>query len=144
MSSVVTSPRTSNGYFVVLGTNAMAGKVFSYTGGSGAGGSFVPGSFAAATWAATGPPATLLAISGAVLRDNGKTVVSAGRVFRKVSLYTPSLTTGGVSGGVFSPAGQQDYHTGYIELPGGSLDTVFAGAVTPDIAPVAYMPRFAF
>lgn len=142
MSSAVSAPRSANGYFVALAT--LAGKVYSYTGGSGAGGSFVPGSFAAATWAGAGVPLALLATVGTVLRDNGKTVVSSGRVFRKVSLYVPSLATGGVSGGVYSPAGQQDYHSGYIELPGGSVDTVSTSGVNTDLAAVAYMPRLAF
>jgi len=138
MSSVATVPRTANGHFVVVAT--LSGKVYSYTGGSGAGGSFLPGSFATASWD-TGGAATLLATVGTVLRDCGVTVVSSNRVFRRVQLIDPATSTGGVGGTVVSPGNQQDFNTGYIELAGGSVDS-FGGA--GNIAAVAYMPRFAY
>jgi len=65
---------------------------------------------------------TLLGAPGsAVFRDHGKTLVSAGRVFRKVQLMVstnsvwPELGTDGVGGLDNSPV---NYLTGYIELPG--------------------------
>jgi hypothetical protein len=138
MSSAVSAPRTANGYFVAVGP--LTDKVLSYTGGSGAGGSFRPGSFATATWGAGAGASTLLGTTGTVLRDGGVTVVSSSRVFRKVQLFAPALSTGGVGGGPLTPAGQ-DFNSGYIELPGGSVDNT---TVADNIAPVAYMPRFAY
>ena len=52
------------------------------------------------------------------LRDLGKTVVSSGRVFRKVQLVVPNtatLSTFGVEGATASSP-NVDYLTGYIEL----------------------------
>ena len=138
MSSTVASPRTANGHFVVIAS--IVGKVFSYTGGSGAGGSFLPGAFSVASWDAGGA-AALLAAPGTVLRDCGVTVVSSGRVFRRVQLIDPTLSTGGVGGTTLNPANQQDYNTGYIELAGASVDTIATGGTLPA---VAYMPRFAY
>lgn len=47
--------------------------------------------------------------AGGVFRDHGKTVLSSGRVFRKVQLLVSTVGTEGVGG---------SYLTGYIELPG--------------------------
>jgi hypothetical protein len=47
--------------------------------------------------------------AGGVFRDHGKTVLSSGRVFRKVQLMVSTVGTEGVGG---------SYLTGYIELPG--------------------------
>jgi len=92
-------------------------------------------------------------ISGAgkgVFRDHGKTLVSSGRVFRKVQLMISSsaLTLGGTSGvggladgsGVAGSSQASGYLTGYIELPGlgGATSGNFsaAGALT-GFTPVA-------
>jgi len=81
-------------------------------------------------------------ISGAgkgVFRDHGKTLVSSGRVFRKVQLLVSTGNvlakgTDGVAGG--SAAGKDgvtpSYLTGYIELPGQST-----GSGTGSFTPVA-------
>jgi len=67
---------------------------------------------------------TLIATAGsAIFRDHGKTLVSSGRVFRKVQLMVSTGNTEGVGGaadGVNSGVGSQPsgYLTGYIELPG--------------------------
>jgi hypothetical protein len=85
---------------------------------------------------------TLLATAGtAVLRDHGKTVVSSGRVFRKVQLMVSSgqVTTGGsdgVGGLDLGPGVTPGFITGYIELPGlgvgsGSAGLAAAAAFTP-------------
>ena len=65
---------------------------------------------------------TLLATAGsAIFRDHGKTLVSSGRVFRKVQLMVstnsvyPQLGTDGVGG---NDSTFNNYLTGYIELPG--------------------------
>jgi hypothetical protein len=147
MSSVVTSPRTANGFFVSYASlTSGTPKILSYTGGSGAGGSTVPGSFSTATWAngavvGSGTVSTILGGAGAMLRDGGKTVVSSSRVFRKVNLFNPALGTGGVGGAAGTAYPQSDYLSGYIELPAASLDN---NAVTETYAPVVYMPRYAF
>lgn len=64
---------------------------------------------------------TLLATGGqAVLRDHGKTLVSSGRVFRKVQLMlsTNALVNGGTDGVAGLDNAPNNYITGYIELPG--------------------------
>ena len=89
------------------------------------------GTFSTARWGATyatggfgtasGNP-FLSSINGAgagILKDMGRTVVSANRTFRKIQLVAnlrnSSLSTFGVSGAVgTSPV--EDYLTGYIEL----------------------------
>jgi hypothetical protein len=55
--------------------------------------------------------------AGAVLKDMGKTLVSSGRVFRKVQVVanTGAIPTGGVGGVDAAPTA---YITGFIELPG--------------------------
>lgn len=60
--------------------------------------------------------------AGAVLKDMGKTLVSSGRVFRKVQVVAntsaaavPGKETGGVGGVDVAPTA---YITGFIELPG--------------------------
>jgi len=133
MASVTTrSFKQTNGYFVPLAD--LRAKVFTYTPGSGAGGSFLPGSFAVAGWIATGgAPSTLIASSGAgLLKDMGKTVVSANRTFRKVQLVVPGLSTSGVS----EVSGDASFLSGYLELAG----PAGAAAGNSVVAPVAYLP----
>jgi len=85
---------------------------------------------------------TLVATPGAgIFRDHGKTLLSSGRVFRKVQLQISSATTSGVGGlaTTTGSTGNSGYLTGYIELPGSgnwnSGLTSNAGAVT--FTPVA-------
>uniref|UniRef100_A0A6C0HFX3 Uncharacterized protein n=1 Tax=viral metagenome TaxID=1070528 RepID=A0A6C0HFX3_9ZZZZ len=69
---------------------------------------------------ATSPP------SGSILRDEGKTLRSANRVFRKVQLLlsTGSVVTGGTDGVVGLSTGTSPWATFYVELPGpGTLAT---------------------
>jgi hypothetical protein len=59
---------------------------------------------------------------GGLLKDMGKTLVSSGRVFRKIQLVASRAANGstfGVAGDATSP--NQDYFTGYIELGLGEL-----------------------
>ena len=140
-------PKQSNGYFVPLGN--CAGSVYAYSGGSGAGGSFLPGNFnTTAAWAAGGTnpvkqTSTISSIgAGGIFRDEGKTVVSAGRVFRKVQLLcaTGTVSTSGVNGGT---ATTDNYLTGYIELnspAAGAYNANIAGNGLDKVAPVAYYP----
>ena len=77
--------------------------------------------FAAASWAstATGALTVLPLISSAgagILKDMGKTVVSASRTFRKVQLVVSTTSTFGVGGAAGSTYPAADFFTGYIEL----------------------------
>jgi hypothetical protein len=135
--------QSPNGYFIPLGSLVNGSVINSYTGGSGAGGSAVAGSFAQATWASTGTTlvgAVLSTISsvaaGGVLRDMGKTVVSAGRSFRKIQLLCSTVSTGGVNGPALGTSPNVDYLTGYIELASG-LNGPAPGTTA---AKVAYFP----
>jgi len=145
MSSVGPTSRgfkqSAGGFFIPLGN--VADKVLAFTASGGAGGSYLVGSFATAAWAQGGTTpnkftSTISSIaSGGVLRDMGKSVVSAGRVFRKVQLMTSTVSTSGVNG----PAGVTtnpyvDYLTGYIELASGLTN----GGLPGTFAPVAYYP----
>jgi hypothetical protein len=87
------------------------------------------------TTTALAPISTAIGTAGsAFLRDCGKTLVSSGRVFRKVQLLGPSLSTGGVVGAATGAlTDSNDFLTAYIELPG--MDGIASGTSTP--APVA-------
>lgn len=109
------------GYYMPL--SSLQGIVYAFTPGSGAGGSWAQGSFSTATWATdfyngkANPYLSSINGAGAgILKDMGKTVVSAGRTFRKVQLVvTNSPSTNGVAGQV-NTTPVQDYLTGFIEL----------------------------
>ena len=157
MTSLLTGVKQTNsdlGYFMPV--SSLQGIVYAITYGSGAGGSFQQGGFNVANSATvqqafwgllgaqqvngvSGPYATtgnpyLSSISGAgqgLLKDMGKTVVSAGRTFRKVQLVVNNsqraainyaLSTNGVAGqNTYQAAGNtgtavQDFLTGFIEF----------------------------
>jgi len=132
----------ARGYFIPLGD--IAAKILAYTPGTGAGGSYLNGSFALAPWAAggTAPSRYTSTIStigaGGVLRDNGKTVLSSGRVFRKIQLLVPTISTFGVGGPAPGATANADYLTGYIELQSAGITDTFPGGTGP--AQVAYYP----
>ena len=146
MASVLTGQRgirnQARGYFIPLGN--VANKVLGYTPGSGAGGSFLNGTFATAAWAANGTAASPYASTistigaGGVLRDQGKSVISAGRVFRKVQLLVPTVSTFGVGGAAPGATTNTDYLTGYIELHSAGCTDDYPGGTGP--AQVAYYP----
>ena len=104
-------------YLMILeATSAILPKLNTYTGGSGSGGATTVGTFAPAVWTSYGANnVSSLFASGKLVRDMGKTVVSAGRSFRKIQAVVESLA--GTSYGV----------TG---LPSGSLTTADAGYVS--------------
>ena len=156
MTSLLTGVKqtaTDLGYFMPI--SSLQGIVYSINYGTGSGGSFQQGGFNAAGTAtvqqaywsllgaqtvgsATGPYLTngnpyLSSINQAgagLLKDMGKTVVSAGRTFRTVQLVVNNsqrqganfaLSTNGVAGVGTYQAGTttsavQDFLTGYIEL----------------------------
>jgi len=90
---------------------------------------------------------TVFAAAGGIFRDHGKSLVSSGRVFRKVQVMagTSSLLVGGTDGvqgvgyGVGSLNSASGYLTGYIELPGtgGTSSGVLAGTAAGQLALVA-------
>uniref|UniRef100_A0A6C0LRG8 Uncharacterized protein n=1 Tax=viral metagenome TaxID=1070528 RepID=A0A6C0LRG8_9ZZZZ len=132
----------ARGYYVPLGTG-VPGKILSYTPGSGSGGSAVKGSFTTATWAAGGtapsPYTSTISTTGAgVLRDLGQTVVSAGRVFRRIQLICPTVSTFGVSGTGAVNTARNDYLTGYIELHSAAIADDYPGGTGPP--QVAFYP----
>ena len=142
MSSVGPTGRgpkqSAGGFFIPLGN--VGNAVLQYTTVGGAGGSFLAGSFSAASWAQGSSTASKFTSTisqigaGGLLRDMGKTVVSAGRTFRKIQLMTSTVSTGGVTGAAAGGNPNVDYLTGYIELGSGFNGTMPSGA------PVAYYP----
>ena len=156
MTSVASRIRQQDldsGYYKPL--SSLAGVVYSFTPGTGAGGSFAQGSFAVAGWAqvpnllaAAGPApnaafgrgayvSSINGVGAGLLKDMGRTVVSAQRTFRKIQLVAKNLSTGGVEGAnPYQTSGTAtniaDFLTGYIELG-------FEGAGAP--APVAKYGR---
>jgi len=139
--------QNSSGFFMPV--SSLQGIVYSITNGSGAGGSFQQGGFnfagtatvqqafwalptaatvngVASPYATNGNP-YLSSINGAgagMLKDLGRTVVSAGRTFRKVQLVVNNsqrnganfaLSTNGVAGQI-NTTPVQDFLTGYIEF----------------------------
>jgi len=152
MTSVASRIRQQDldsGYYMPL--SSLHGVIYSFTPGTGAGGSFAQGSFAVAPWAQV--PSLLAAgnasvgrgvyvssingVGAGLLKDMGRTVVSAQRTFRKIQLVARNLSTGGVEGAdPYQTSGTAtniaDFLTGYIELG-------FEGAGAP--APVAKYGR---
>jgi hypothetical protein len=84
---------------------------------------------------------TFLTTAGAaILRDMGKTLVSAGRGFRKVQLRVSTLTL--LQGGTDAVGGVDtaptNYITGYIEIPFSTSGTAGAApGVSGGLSPVA-------
>lgn len=113
---------TEQGFYIPL--SSLAGQIKSIsTGGTGAGGAFSAPVFSTAAWCVAGGSGFLSTISsiaaGGILRDMGRSVVSAGRTFRKVQLIAPNAataSTGGVAGAPSAAVPIEDYLTGYIEL----------------------------
>jgi hypothetical protein len=104
------SPNT--GYYIPVAD--CRGKIFTYNPTTNTVSSVV-------TRTSSGVTSSFVQGAGAgVLRDMGKTVVSAGRTFRKIQLVVSSPVTFGVGGNaaggtVAGPVGE-DYLSGYIEL----------------------------
>lgn len=135
---------TEQGFYMPL--SSLQGIIYAFTPGSGAGGSWAQGSFSTASWATTqfngkaNPYLSSIAGAGqGLLKDMGKTVVSAGRTFRKVQLVNvgagPQASVYVSTNGVAGQSGTtpvQDYLTGFIELG-------FEGQGVP--APVAVFGR---
>ena len=132
MSVLTRSFKQTNGYFVPLAD--IRANLLSYSGGSGQGGDYKVGSLTPAVWAnspTVGAASTLVQVANrALLKDMGKTVVSANRTFRKVQLVVPGLSTSGVT----EVSGDATYLSAYLELPGAG------GMAGGMVANVAYLP----
>jgi hypothetical protein len=112
--------QSGGGYYVTL--SSVVGQLQSYTPGSGSGGATGSGSFAGVTWsndglgARAGATSTLFA-ANKIIKDMGKTVVSAGRTFRKFQAVVPQLqSSGGVTGVGTAGTNMPVYATGYLEI----------------------------
>jgi hypothetical protein len=138
--------KQNSGAAYFMPVSSLQNIVYSITYGAGSGGTFVASSMPSVVAWCTGnatalPPYNTVAgnpylssINGAgagILKDLGKTVVSAGRTFRKVQLVVNNsqrqganfaLSTNGVAGqNTYQAAGNtgssvQDFLTGFIEL----------------------------
>lgn len=99
-------------YYIVI--SSITAQLQTYTPGSGSGGATTVGSFATFSYGATNQ-STFLGV-GATIKDMGKTVVSAGRTFRKFQAVAPtSYSTAGVAGAQASTT-NPGYLTGYLEI----------------------------
>jgi hypothetical protein len=109
-------------------------SIFAYSGQSGSGGATAVGSFAPySTIAAAGENYSSAFGTTKLIKDMGKTVVSAGRAFRKFqAVNAASSSTGGVAGQAGTST-QVGYLTAYLEVgaPNGGGQGVTA------IAPIA-------
>jgi hypothetical protein len=132
MTSLLTSTRqvsTDAGYYIPVGN--CKGLIYAYNPTAGV------STFSSAVWATTNhSTAFYVSSAGAgILRDQGRTIVSSGRTFRKVQLLISTPNTFGVGGlNPSSGYGGEDYLTGYIELGLG-------GAAPGAVAPVAHYGR---
>jgi len=150
MTSLLTGVKQTSpdlGYFMPV--SSLQGIVYAITAGSSAGGSYQQAGFnfagtgtvqqaywgllgaqsvngVASPYASNGNP-YLSSINGAgtgLLKDMGKTVISAGRTFRKVQLVVNAARSGGTNyalstngvAGQINTTPVQDFLTGYIEL----------------------------
>ena len=100
-------------YYLII--SSIKDQLLTYTPGTGSGGATTVGSFTGFTY--TYPSqSTILVAANRVIKDMGKSVVSAGRTFRKFqAVASQSASTGGVTGDAGS-ATNPGYMTGYLEI----------------------------
>ena len=116
--------QTPSAYLAIVSDIAFA-NFLTYTPGTGSGGAGVPGSFASYNVVSLGTTVNLSTAqlkAGNALKDMGKTVVSSGRVFRKVQVMAASGNPG-VSGGSVSAGTGDNFLTGYLEVASDAGDT---------------------
>ena len=110
---------------ILEGAAALLPKLQTYTGSSGSGGAATVGTFAPAV-NTSGYPAlpgntSSLFAQGRLVRDMGKTLVSAGRSFRKIQGVAPTTNNSSPTFGVNGPlagaalTGDIGYLTFYVE-----------------------------
>lgn len=102
-------------------------RFLTYTPGTGSGGAALPGSFAPYNVVSLGNTVNLSTSqlkAGNMLKDMGKTVVSTGRVFRKVQVMAPAADPG-LSGGSLGPNNWTgaNFITGYLEVASDAGET---------------------
>lgn len=106
-------------YLAIVSTLNVA-NFLTYTAGTGSGGAALPGSFAA--YNNDGNVLNGQLNAGGMLKDMGKTVISSGRVFRKVQVMATAAATGLPGGSV--PAGTGlNFVSGYLEVASDAGDT---------------------
>jgi hypothetical protein len=116
--------QSGGGYYLIV--SSVVNQFLTLTPGSGSGGAATVGTFAAYTYNSAKDESTILG-ANRVIKDMGKTVVSAGRTFRKFqAVAAASLSTGGVYGSNATTT-SPGYLTGYLELN--------AGGAAPPAAP---------
>jgi len=138
MSSVVARTKqapVNSGFYVTLGAISTVSYSLS---GTEVAPAFAP--LSVANFGATGA-LDKLGAAGAILRDEGKTLRSANRIFRKVQLLlsTGSILasgTDGVSGVAASATVTSPFLTFYVELPGAGVGGQ-AGNVAGNFANIA-------
>ena len=126
MTSLQTRIR-QNGPTYFMPMSSLVGVIYAYNPTVGAANQFscapwADGLLPAANTGTRAPGRYISSINGAgagLLKDIGKTVVSAGRTFRKIQLVVRQVgttSTGGVEGNALSTNPNADYLTGYIEF----------------------------
>ena len=125
MTSLLTHRKqipANGGYYINVGD--CTGKFYLNSNGSDSAPTFNSGLMVSTMSSSGAYVSTMIKNAGAaVFRDHGKTLVSSGRVFRKVQLLVSTANTEGVGGlgdgaGLTGNSQPSGYLTGYIELPG--------------------------
>ena len=131
MSSYTRQMASDGGYFIPLGS--LVEQIYSRTEPTSNDTGINGGTFSTARWAMTYAKgsignatygnvylSSILTAGAGVLKDMGRTVVSANRTFRKIQLVTSgrgsTISTFGVGGAAGAVTPVEDYLTGYIEL----------------------------
>ena len=106
--------QSGGGYFYVV-ESALWPKLSTYSYGSGSGGATTAGAFTQTQVADSLGNVSSLFAAGKIVRDMGKTVISAGRSFRKIqAVQIGARSTGSVTGGAAAyPV--PGYATFYVE-----------------------------
>lgn len=126
----------SGGSYYIVTSQIAGSNILYYTGQAGSGGATTVGTFSNITGSGVGETnaATYSSLfgTGKLIKDMGKTVVSAGRAFRKFqAVLAASSSTGGVTGGA-STSTQPGYFTAYLEVAAPN-----AGGVPAAVNPIA-------
>ena len=121
--------QSGGGYFIVI--SSIRDNLQTYTAGTGSGGAATVGSFAQYNDTTGGNWSTVVG-AGRIIKDMGKTVVSAGRTFRKFQAVLGTNDNSSPSFGVTgTTTSTYSYLTGYLET---GRDGANADASLPQIA----------
>ena len=124
MSSVASGFKQNNSAYLRVVSTVPPAAFLTYTAGTGSGGAYLPGSFATFAYGATIDVSTNLQAGNSV-KDMGRTVISSGRVFRKVQVMknTTAGLVGAIGGSVFDTTAS--FGTGYLEVAGDAGDVAY-------------------